>query len=390
MSAIPNIAKKRVLVVDGDPMMFNMLRTVLSNEGLEVIHASSGEEAFDKAVRQTPRVIIADVVLPGMDGYALCRRLRQTPITSSIPIVLLTAKSDIADKIMGFQAGADDYVTKPFQPEEIVYRIKGIMARAPLPDSTALVPLKQGRIIATFGSKGGVGKTMIATNFALALKRRSGKQVALMDADLAFGDANVHLNVPPGRSVLDMAQAVDALSAQFADNVLAVHSSGLRVLLCPPHPEDAELISAEHVQRILTFLSGLYDYVVVDCGANYDDRTLTILERADDVLLIVTPEIGPLRNAVLFLSLADKLGMDRGKIQIVLNRANSQVGIEEKDIQQMLRHKVGFRLASGGRITVMSVNRGIPLVLDKPDHPLAQQITSMADAFVKAAQPQAA
>ncbi len=387
----PNsVLTSRILVVDDDPMMSNTLRLVLANEGYEVIHASTGEEAFEKAVRDAPRVVIADVLLPGMDGYALCRRLRQTPITGSIAVMLLTTKSDIADKIMGYQAGADDYVTKPFQPQEIVYRVKNIMAREPLPPPAAAAPTTQGRIIASFGSKGGVGKTMIATNFALALRRRSGKPVMLMDADLAFGDANVHLNVPPGHSVLDLVQSIDELTPQLAEKVLALHGSGMRVLLCPPHPEDAELITSAHVEKILAFLARLYEYLVIDCGANYDDRTLTILDHADDVLLVVTPEIGPLRNAVQFLALADKLGMDDTKIQVVLNRANSQVGIEEKDIEQMLRHRVSYRISSGGRVAVMSVNRGIPIVLDKADHPLSQQIFIMADAFVKSRQPQLA
>ena len=128
----------------------------------------------------------------------------------------------------------------------------------------------------------------------------------------------------------------------------------------------------------------------MDCGANYDDRTLTILERADDILLVVTPEIGPLKNAALFLGLADKLQLDQNKIQVVLNRANSQVGIEEKEVERTLRHKVGFRISSGGRVTVMSVNRGIPLVIGQPDHPVSQQIFFLADAFVKTRQLQTA
>jgi pilus assembly protein CpaE len=187
-----------------------------------------------------------------------------------------------------------------------------------------------------------------------------------------------------------LVHSIDLLSAPLAEKVLALHGSGLRVLLCPPHPEEADLITSEHVQKLLTFLCGMYDFVVVDCGANYDDRTLTILERANDVLLIITPEIGPLKNAALFLALADKLGLQRAKIQIVLNRANSQVGIEEKDIQNMLHQKVAFRISSGGRVAVMSVNRGNPLVLEKPDHPYALQIFSIADAFVKSGQTQPA
>jgi pilus assembly protein CpaE len=383
-------SNNRILVVGDDEMMSKMLRVALATEGFEVIHAQSGEEGYESAMRVSPRAIIADVLLPGMDGFALCRRLRQSPNMRSITILMLTSRGDMGDKIASFQAGADDCMTKPFQAEEIVYRLKGMMARAPVPALASAAPQKRGRVIATFGSKGGVGKTMIATNFAVALRRRSGKQVMLMDADFAFGDANVHLNLPAGSGVLDLVQLVDELTPQTADKVLSVHSSGVRALLCPAHPEDAELITSEHVQKLLSYLTAQSDYLVVDCGANYDDRTLTILERADDILLVVTPEIGPLKNAALFLGLADKLQLDQNKIQVVLNRANSQVGIEEKEVERTLRHKVGFRISSGGRVTVMSVNRGIPLVIGQPDHPVSQQIFFLADAFVKTRQLQTA
>lgn len=334
-------------------------------------------------MRQPPHLVIADVVLPGMDGYTLCRRLRQTAITKAIPVLMLTSRGQIADKIAGFEAGADDYLTKPFQPQELAYRVKSIMARtAALDAPQATAARANGKIIALFGSKGGVGKTMIACNMAVALRRRTGKRIALFDADFCFGDANVHLNLPPVRSVLNLVNAIDDLDAKLIDQAMVAHPTGVRVLLSPFRPEEADLVKGEHVKKILDALVTLYDFIIVDCGANYDDRTLTALENADDIMLVVTPEIGPLKNAVLFLDVANKLGLSLDKVHVILNRANSNVGIEDKEIERTLRHPVAYRVISGGRALVLSVNRGVPLVIAKPDHPLAQQIYYIVDSFM--------
>lgn len=375
--------RQRILVIDGNLGLAELVRLILGNEGYDVTIARSGEEGYQQALHLRPDLILMDVVLPGMDGYTLCRQLRQKPATRSIPILILSSKTDIADKVAGFEAGADDFLNKPFQPAELTYRIRSLLARfQPSEDDQVERREPRGRIIALFGTKGGVGKTTICVNLAVALQQRSGEKVALWDADFFFGDVGTHLNLPPDRSVLDLIDRLGELEPGLADQVLVPHASGIRVLLGPYRPEEAERITSEHVERLLDFLSELYKYVVIDCAASYDDRTLVLLEQADEIFLVVTPEIGPLKNTSIFLDLALRLGIPLEKVHVILNRSNSNVGIEAEEIERALKSKVEFRIVSGGRPAVLSVNRGVPLMIEQPDHPIARQVMRMADGIV--------
>ncbi|MBI3733839.1 MAG: response regulator [Chloroflexi bacterium] len=372
---------QRIMLVDDDPMFSEMLRLVLAQEGFDVTLVGTGEDAYEKAVRQPPDLAIVDVVLPRMDGFTLCRRLRQAPTTRALPILILTVKGDVADKIAGFEAGADDYLTKPFQPQELTYRIRGLLGRA---QSSGAVTLRddgrgRGQVIAVFGTKGGVGKTMIAVNLAVALKKKSGKAVTLFDADFFFGDVGVHLNLPTTYSIVNLIERTDRLDPSWTDGILLKHESGIRVLLSPFRPEDAELVTVEHVKRILDFLAQTADYVVVDCQSSYDDRMLTILERCNSLMVVITPEIGSLKNTYMFLELAARLGLPMSKVHIVLNRSNSGVGIDVKEVEKALRQPVAVQVVSGGQQVVISVNRGTPLVLKQPDHVFSKQVMQMTE-----------
>ncbi len=369
----------RILLVEDDLAAAKLYRWVLMNEGYDVILAQTGEEGYALATERTPDLIIVDVMLPGMDGYALCRQLRQNVITRSVPILIVSAKSEIADKVAGFEAGADDYLCKPFHPEELVLRVKALMARL---RSSVLVesPLySRGKVIALFSSKGGVGKTTIAVNLAIALHQKSSGNVVLFDADFFFGNVGVYLNLPPFYSILNLISHLNNPSAILLDQVLVPHASGIRILMSPYYPEEAELVQASHVKEVLTFLTETHDYVVVDCQATYDERTLTILESAHLILLVTTPEVGTIKNTSRFLELAEKLGLPDERIQVLVNRADSDVGVSVPEIERTLKHPVAFQLPSGGRTVVFSVNRGVPLILDKPNHPFSQQIATIAE-----------
>lgn len=373
------VTRPHILVVDDDPTIGKLLELVLDDTGFDVIVAVNGEEGFARARAQTPDLAILDVMLPGMDGYMLCRKLRENAPTQLMPILMLTAQAETRDKLAGFNAGADDYLTKPFEPKELVYRVKALLAR-----SHALAPIdpklaRRGLVWAVFGAKGGVGKTTVAVNLAVALAKHHETRVALMDADFSFGDVGAHLNLSPARTILDLAPRVDDMDDALLAKVMMRHESNVRVLLGPYRPEDAERIAPDALKKILTQLTETFDYVIADCASNYDERTLTLLENADQILMVCTPEMGPVKNTSTFIALAQQLEIPLHKIQIVLNRANSDVGIAAPEIERALQKTIPMRLMSGGRPVVLSVNRGTPIVMEQPQHPFSQQILRIAE-----------
>lgn len=370
---------RKILVVDDDPAIGKLLSLVLRQAGYEVTTVASGEEGLAHATSHLPDLAILDVMLPGMDGYMLCRALRQNLTTGLLPILMLTAQGDTRDKLMGFNAGADDYLTKPFEPQELAYRVKALLARSHAPGTAFVRPAQRGEVWAVFGAKGGVGKTTLAVNLAVALARNINTRVALLDTDFSFGDVSTHLNLSPSRTILDLIPRVDELDEELLAKVLIRHESNVRVLLGPYRPEEAERIPAESLRKILTVLPTLFDVVIADCAANYDERTLTLLENADQILMVLTPEMGPVKNTSTFLELAEQLEIPAHKIQVVLNRANSEVGIAAPEIEHALQKPIPLRLMSGGRPLVMSVNRGIPIVMEQPQHPFAHQVLRIAE-----------
>jgi len=372
-----------ILVVDNDPAVRDSISNMLTTEGYMVLQCESAEAASILITRQVPNLLVMNVTLPGMDGYTFCRKLRQNPATHLLPIILQASQGDLTDKIAGFKAGANDYITIPYAPEELMYRIKNILSLIQKPTTPQAQLATPGRVTAVFAAKGGVGKTIISTNLAVALRQISGKKVALMDADFAFGLVGVNLNMSTTHNIMEIISKIEDIDGDLVQSVMVHHISGIHVLLCPFHPEEAELITGPFIKEILKILAAQYDEVVVDCHGSYDDRTLEVLEFANTILIVIVPEIGPLMGTSRFMDLVTKLQLPPEKLRLILNRSDSKVGLEFADIERALKTKIDYKLVSGGRDVTISANKGIPLVTSAPNHPLSLGIKQIAEDLLK-------
>lgn len=367
------------LIVDDSATARAFVKATLARSGLQVVEASSGPEALNILGTRPVDVVISDVVMPDMDGYELVRRIRKDPRVSAIPVLLLTSRGDVADKVAGFEAGADDYMVKPFEPVELEVRVKALLARHGAAAVPSTVQAQPATIIAVFGCKGGVGTTTLAVNLALALREVTRSTVALVDADLSFGDVGLHVNVPPVHTINDLVQYVDELDSAMLAQAMVEHPSGIRVLLSPPRPERAEEVSARLIGRVLDIASYVFDYIVVDTQRVYDDRTLMVLDKAAIVLLVLTADIGALRNASLFLTLARTLGYPADKVMPVLNGTGVETGIREQDVKRVLGGREPFSLESGGVEVALAANQGSPIFLMNPRNKAARGVRQLAE-----------
>jgi pilus assembly protein CpaE len=368
----------KILVVDDDAHVQRMLGYALKQEGYEVLGAADGAEGFRLWGTEAPALILLDVMLPKMDGYQVAQKIRAEEGTSAhVPIIMLTAESDVEQRIRGLRAGADDYLIKPFHPAELLARMRSLLARfAPKEVLVGRPPL--GRIFAFYGAKGGVGTTTIAINTAIALHRELGRKVCLVDANLQFGDHRVFLDLG-----LDRKSIVDAVSAPTMDadilrDVVVHHDSGIDLLLAPPSPETAELVTPAHMSQLLELLRGVYDYVVVDVDKRLDEVNLQAFDAANPIYVVMTADLSCLKNVRLVLETLSHLGYEPNNVKLVLNRSNAFTGISVGAAEKALKRSIEHQVLNEYRGAISALNSGAPVMFAKADSPLGRSFLDFA------------
>jgi pilus assembly protein CpaE len=205
-----------------------------------------------------------------------------------------------------------------------------------------------------------------------------------MDASFQFGDVGVLLNLnPKNKSIADLIPELESGGEmESIDTFVINHSAGIRVLLAPPSPEMAELITPASAKKMIEALRMTHDLVVVDCMASFNDTTLAILDLADTVLTMLSLEITSIKNIRLFLEVADQLGYDADKVRLVLNRADSSLGIRVADVEHSIGRRVDHTIVSDGRSVVYALNRGVPFFLSNREAQVSQDVLRLASAVV--------
>jgi pilus assembly protein CpaE len=380
----------KILVVDDDPNVQRLLQYTLKQEGYEVITAADGAEGFRLWGAENPALILLDVMLPKLDGYQVATKIRQEEgSTGHVPIIMLTAEREVEQKVRGLRAGADDYLIKPFHPAELLARIKSLLARfAPRDALVGRPPL--GRVFALYGAKGGVGTTTIAINAAIALHRELGRKVCLVDGNLQFGDHRVFLDLGLDRkSIVDIVTAT-SIDQDLVRQVLVKHDSGIDLLLAPPSPETAELVTHEHMPLILDNLRSLYDYILVDIDKRLDDVNLGIIETSELVFVVMTADLSCLKNVRLVLETIGHLGYEKTKVQLVLNRSNAFTGINVKNAEGALKRPIDHQIVNEYRGAISALNSGAPFMFTKADSLLGRSLLEFARVVDKGAPASAA
>jgi pilus assembly protein CpaE len=243
----------------------------------------------------------------------------------------------------------------------------------------------RGRIVTVFSAKGGCGKTTLATNMAAILADRGRRDVCLVDLDLAFGDVAIALQVFPAHTIADAAPLGDTLDFGALQALLTPHSPGLTTLVAPVEPGSGEKIPASLVSRILEVLRDHFDYVIVDTPPAFDDHVLSAFDLSDLVALIATLDIPALKNLKLTLETMELLNYPRERWRVVLNRADSKVGLSIGEVEKSLKTQIAAQIPSS-RDVPAAINRGVPIVLDEPRHPVSAAIRNFSERFVANAQ----
>lgn len=367
---------ERILIVDDDLDSLKLIGLMLQRQGYEIAKANNGQQALARAQADQPDLIILDIMMPDMDGYEVCRRLRQDATTQAIPIIMFTAKTMVDDKVAGFEAGADDYLTKPTHPAELASRVKAVLARSAAQRRPGG---DQAMTIGFLGAKGGVGTTTLATNIAAVL----AKQDTTVMADVRLGQGTLGLSLGFGRAggMANLLSRPAEINQRSVENELATHSSGLKLLLSSGRPKESFLnVAPESITTLVRHLRALSHTVVLDLGAGLNPLSTALLSEIDHLTLTVEPNRVALTLARDLLYELDQANFSRNQISTVLiNRAQSSLQIPWQDAEQIINHEMTAIISPAPELAFQAAEAGQPIVTFQPNSIVANQFSKLAE-----------
>ena len=348
----------RILVIDDDIELLQMVRRMLERAGFEVFTSADGGDGIEKTRQLRPDLVILDLMMPEIDGFQVLQAIRNDPLVSDTPVLVLTARAQPVDREAALAARADDYLAKPVSQEELLDRIQEVLNRRRRGSG-------QGSVVLFLGLRGGTGTTTLAVNTALALMR-SGP-VVLWDASLSSGHAGLHLRIAPRISWLDWWR--DGCSKGDLEAHLMSHPTGLSLFPAPLMPV-TEALEESWVGLTLDFLRERFRFVVIDGPSTLAPLGLALCQQADPIFLVMSPEVGALQTTVMTLRALQAAGIPMERIHIVVNHAAGPGTLSAPTIERALGRAPMLTVPLDPNQAVALV-RGTPLVLSHPNGPLA-------------------
>ena len=375
-----SMAEHNLLVVDQDDDFVASAKQLFDGS-LPV--ARSIEEATQTVASGDVRMVL---IGPSYGSDSAMDEIRSLHNQDPSLVLMLVAEEVTADLLRkGMRAGVSDVLEAPLDEAKIEAAIEQFahdVLRRQSSTVTVSTPVtdrrEQGRIITITSAKGGSGKTVLATNLALVLNRIPDTKVCLVDADLQFGDVCLVLQLEPRFTMVNAAHELHQLDAELLDSLLTEHPSGLKVLAAPLEPAFADDITTAGLMQMLDVLKESYDYIIVDTAAMLDELILSLIEKSDDILMLVDMDLPSVKNAKLALETLRLLKFSTSNVQLVMNRSNSKAKLDNKEIEGALKMDIAAAIPSDA-VVAASVNEGRPVVETDPKSKVAKGFESVAE-----------
>jgi pilus assembly protein CpaE len=368
-----------ILIIDDDINALKLLGYTLSKTGFEILAAQDGIEGLQKAEAYLPDLIVSDLMMPQMDGYEVTRRLRANPNTKHIPIIMLTAKSQVHDKVAGFEAGVDDYVTKPVMPAELIARIKAHLTRRPTPTTVKA----RAKIVGFLGAKGGVGLTTVMVNLGLAIQQNS-KIVILVDFQTSRGTVSQQLGQVNNNLLSLLKKPPNTFTVETLNQILLKHQSGLS-LLPALHGVYARYQPLEPPQAkaILNVVDTISDYVLVDLGTTINQTTETVLKLCHQICIVTEPNLLAIDLSRRVIQYLTEVGLDNHPIGLILvSRGHSTPPFTPEQIKAALKQEVWGTIPAAPELAYQAIQAKTPMIILQPHHITSQQIQKLVPVFI--------
>ena len=371
-------------IVDHDPSVAETLHQALGPDSQVLPSLDALRRHLETQFAEDAVVLGASVDL----GAALALAEQMRVARPSLGVILVRRRVDTSVLAEALRAGVREVVEERDlaglnaavrRTRDLAHTLREQVGSGSGPAESA----PHGMMLTVFSAKGGCGKTTLATNLAAALADRGRREVCLVDLDLAFGDVAIALQLFPAHTIADAVPLAQSLDLPGVLSLLTPHSPGLTTLVAPIEPGTAESIPASLVAEVLRLLKQQFDYVIVDTPPAFDDQVLAAFDQSDMVALLATLDIPALKNLKLTLETLDLLNYPRDRWRVVLNRADSKVGLAVGEVEKTLKVPIAAQIPSS-RDVPASINRGVPIVLDDPKHPVSQSIKAFAEKCLSA------
>ncbi|MCS7221601.1 MAG: response regulator [Anaerolineae bacterium] len=364
---------RTILIVDDDPDAQKLISLILSRAGFQTTVAGNGPEALAQLSQALPDLLILDVMMPGMDGFEVLRRVRGNPATARLPVIMLSAKGEVRDRVTGLRTGADDYITKPADPLELVARVEAVLARV-----QRSAAAERGRVFAFIGAKGGVGTTTVAINVGAALSRGAGShvpsaaqrlpdsQVILAELRRGLGSAAAYLGLHPRCTLGDLISDPQGISESAVYAALTAHACGLRLLPAPSDIPELPPCESSFAESLLEHLARSAHFVLLDLAPD-SAFIRPLLPRVEAVVVVTNADPISLTGAQILISLARDYGLAGERCCVVLVNRTPGAGMSLSALANALKHPVQAVIPYAAEACLAAAREGNPLILYRPE-----------------------
>ena len=372
---------EKILIIDDDLDTLRLVGLMLQKQGYQIAAANNGRQGLEKVGEEKPDLILLDVMMPEMDGYEVARRLRQNPETAQIPILMFTAKSQLDDKVTGFESGADDYLTKPTHPTELHAHVKALLARSAGERETSSPVEKTAFVVGVISARGGLGVSTISLNLGGYLQSEDKAKAIVAEIQQGTGTLGLELGFEEYDEFAALLKsAPDALTEEKVRDALNKHKSGLQLLLASEQPLDTPLIeSIPQYKAVYKQLVGMSDYLMLDFGSGLPRVTQELLPQCDHVIMLIESVRNTIRHSKLLLQDLEKLGIKEDKITIIINnRFRSEQLLSLSQVEKELGHPISITFTPAPELHAQAARLKSIGILLQDDNITKQQFKRLA------------
>jgi CheY-like chemotaxis protein/MinD-like ATPase involved in chromosome partitioning or flagellar assembly len=374
---------EKVLIIDDDVQSLRLVGLMLERQGFKIVAANNGIQGLRSARTEQPDIILLDVMMPDMDGYEVARRLRKNPETTLIPIIMFTARSQVEDKVTGYEAGVDDYLTKPIHPAELIAHLKALLSRQKGRTPTGpLANIDKGQMIGVLGAKGGLGVSTLTLNLAIAFYQRAKREVIAIETRSGQGSWSTELayNNPDGLSNLLSSDVTEITPASVEKELVRV-PYGIRLLLASPRCKEVDLMkNTDQMEQLLDTLPLLARMVFVDIGTNSTPGFNQVISHCNEVIVVTEPFPTSVFRTKQLIEDLNSSGFGKSKFMTVVsvNRIRADMQMSILQMQEVLKMPISQVIPPVPEVAYQAASRNVPILQIQANGIFGQQFQNLA------------